>query len=130
VAGGARSETAHLVLAHLTDSSSTKESSSTTVALVGETSVGLQAFVRAAPETQSAVRATIALVELDVDHKFVTWHTTTVEVPVGGDWQDTRIEPVELDPNTASISVSLYLEPGGAPGAAVAFDDIVVEPAR
>jgi 4-amino-4-deoxy-L-arabinose transferase-like glycosyltransferase len=130
VAGGARSETAHLVLAHLTDSSSTKESSSTTVALVGETSVGLQAFVRAAPETQSAVRATIALVELDVDHKFVTWHTTTVEVPVGGDWQDTRIEPVELDPNTASISVSLYLEPGGAPGAAVAFDDIVVEAAR
>ena len=127
VAGGARSDTAHLVLAHQTEADSTKESSSTTVALGGETSVGLQAFVRAAPETQSLVRATVALVELDPDHQFVTWHTTTVELQPGGDWQDTRIEAVGLDPTTASIYVSLFLEPGGGPGAAVAFDDIVVE---
>jgi hypothetical protein len=126
-AGGARSEGAHLVLAHLTDSSSTKQSSSTTVALGDETSLGLEAFVRSGPEAQSEVRATIALVEVDADRQFVAWHTTTLELAVGADWEQARIEPVALDPNTAYVYVSCFLEPGGSLGDAATFDDIVVD---
>lgn len=125
--GGARTDTAHLVLGHITDADTTKQATSTVVALTDQTSLGLEAFVRAGPGTTSTVRATIALVELDADRQFVTWHTTTVELPAGGDWQQARIEPVEFDPDTAYVNVTSYLEPGGSLGDTAEFDDIVVD---
>lgn len=128
-AGGARSDTAHLVLAHLNDNTTTKQSTSSTVALGDEGILQVQGFVRAGPANQSVGRATIALIELDVDRQFVTWHTRTVDLPVGGDWQEVRIDPVDLDPATAFAYVSCFLEPGGTPGDTATFDDIVVDPA-
>lgn len=128
-AGGARSETAHLVLAHLTETATTKQSTSSTIAPGDEDSLGTLGFVRAGPANQSVSRATVALVEVDVDRQFVTWHTTTVDLPVGGDWQEVRIGPVDLDPATAFVYVSCFLEPGGTPGDTAAFDDIVVDAA-
>ena len=123
--GGARTDGAHLVLGQVTDSSETKQATSTVVA-VTEATLGLEAFVRAGPGAQSVVRATIALVELDADRQFLTWHTTTVELAPGGDWQPVRIEPVELDPATTFVNVTCYLEPGGTLGDTAEFDDIVV----
>ena len=128
--GGAQSEAAHLVLTHLAETETTKQTTSSTVALSDEDSLGVQGFVRAGTANQSVVRATVALLELDAAREFVAWHTTTVELPVGGDWQEIRIEPADLDPTTAFVYVSCFLEPGGSPGDAAEFDDIVVDPGR
>ncbi len=127
--GGAQSEAAHLVLSHLTETTTTKQSTSSTVALGDEASLRTHGFVRAGPANQSVVRVTVALVEVDVDRQFVRWHTTTVDLPVDGDWQELRIDPVDLDPASAFVYVSCFLEPGGTPGDTAAFDDIVVDAA-
>ena len=126
-AGGARTDTAHLVLGQVTDAATTKQSASTVAALAGQTSLGVEAFVRAGPGTESTLMATIALVELDADREFVAWHPVTVELIAGGDWQEVRIESAELDPATAFVSVTCYLEPGGTLGDTAEFDDIVVD---
>jgi hypothetical protein len=125
--GGARSETAHLVLGQITDTTSTKQAASTVVAVTDETSLGVTALVRAGAGSASTVRATIALVELDAQRAFLTWHTTTVELPASGEWQQVLIEPVELDPDTAYFNVTCYLEPGGTLGYTVDIDDNVVD---
>ena len=125
--GGAGTDAAHLVLSHLTETAASKQSTSSTVAVGDEESLGTVGFVRAGPANESAVRVTIALVEADVDGNFLSWHTTTADLPVGGDWQEVRIEPVVVDPATAFVYVSCFLEPGGTLGDAAAFDDIVVD---
>lgn len=125
--GGGLTDTAHLALGHITDTTSTKQAASSVVPLTDQRSLALAALVRAGDETQTAVRATIALVELDADRQFLTWHTTTVELVPGGDWQSALIDPVELDPAAAYFNVTCYLEPGGSVGDIVEFDDIVVE---
>jgi hypothetical protein len=127
VPDGARSDGAHLVLAHTGDTDSTKQATSTTVAVERPAPMQLEAFVRAGTANQSTVRATVALVELDADHQFLTWHTTTVELAPGADWQQERIAPIELQAETAFVNVSCYLEPGGSPGDGAGFDDIVVD---
>jgi hypothetical protein len=71
--------------------------------------------------------ATIALVELDAGREFVAWHPVTVELTAGDDWQEVRIASAELDPATAYVSVTCYLEPGGTLGDTAEFDDIVVD---
>lgn len=124
---GARSDGAHLVLGHVTDTTSAKQTTSATVAITSEASLALEAFVRAAQAGQSEVMVTIALVELDGNRRFVTWHTTTVELDPSGEWQQERIAPVQLNPNTVYVNVSCYLEPGGALGDEVEIDDIVVD---
>jgi hypothetical protein len=124
---GARSDGAHLVLGHVTDTTTTKQTSSAPVEITSETSLSLDAFVRGAQANQSVVSVTIALVELDENHEFVTWHTRTVELAPSDEWQQERIEPVQLDPNTAYVNVSCYLEPGGALGDEAGIDDIVVD---
>ncbi len=124
---GARSDGAHLVLGQITDTSSTKQTSSTAVAIQSVASLALEAFVRAAPTDQSPVSVTIALVEMDENRQFVTWHTKTVELRPSGEWQQERIAPIELDPNTVYVNVSCYLEPGGTLGDEVEIDDIVVD---
>lgn len=124
--GGATTPIAHLVLGHITDSTSTKQAASSIVALTGETSLRVQALVRAGADSQATVRATIALVELDAERQFLTWHTTTVELSPGTDWQPILIEPVPLDAATAYVDVTCYLEPGGTLGDTAEFDDIVV----
>lgn len=124
-AGGARTTKGHLVLGHETDATTTKQSASSIVG-VGGGALGVQALVRAGPDSQSPVRATIALVELNADRQFVTWHTSTVELTAGDDWQMLLVDPVELDPATAYVNVTCYLEPGGSLGDTVEFDDVVV----
>jgi 4-amino-4-deoxy-L-arabinose transferase-like glycosyltransferase len=127
---GARTDGAHLVLGQVTDTDITKQAASTTVALGEQTALSLEAFVRAGSDNQGSARATVAVVELGGDHQFITWHTTTVELAPGGDWQQVRIEPFELDPETAYFNVSCYLEPGGSLGDTAEFDDIVVDVPR
>ncbi len=128
--GGARSDGAHLVLGHITDTTSTKQTTSTTIVITSEASLGLEAFVRAGRANQATVKITLALVELNADREFVAWHTTTVDLTPTGAWQQERIAPVELNPDTAYVNVSCYLEPGGAPGDQAEFDDIVVDAVR
>jgi 4-amino-4-deoxy-L-arabinose transferase-like glycosyltransferase len=125
--GGARSEGAHLALGHVTDTTTTKEANSTAVAITGGTSVALEAFVRAAQANRSHVNVTIALVELDENHEFVTWHTKTLELSPSGAWQQERMAPIQVNPKTAYVNVSSYLEPGGSPNDEVEIDDIVVD---
>jgi len=125
--GGARSDTAHLVLGQITDTTTTKQAASSVVAITDEAWLEVDALVRAGPDSQSTVRATIALVELDAQRAFITWHTTTIDLSPGDDWQQVRIEPVELGPDTAYVNVTCYLEPGGTLGDTVEVDDVVVD---
>ena len=124
---GAQTDGAHLVLGHVTDTTSTKQTDSATVAIKNGASLALEGFVRTAHAGQSATRVTIALVELDGNHRFVTWHPTTVELDPSGEWQQERIAPVQLDPKTVFVNVSCYLEPGDVLGDEVEIDDIVVD---
>ena len=66
-------------------------------------------------------------VELDADHRFVTWHPQTVEMGPSTDWQEEHIGPIQLDPRTTFVNVSCYLEPGGAVGDEVEIDDITID---
>jgi hypothetical protein len=125
--GGARSETAHLVLGQITDTISTKQATSTLVAVIDETSLGATALIRAGAGSASTVRATIALVELDAQRRSSPGIRRRSELPAGGEWQQILIEPVELDPDTAYFNVTCYLEPGGTLGDTVEIDDIVVD---
>jgi 4-amino-4-deoxy-L-arabinose transferase-like glycosyltransferase len=124
---GARSDGAHLVLGHMTDTTSAKQTTSATVAITSEASLVLEAFVRAAQVGQTEARVTIALVELDGNHQFVAWHPNTVELDPSGEWQQETMAPIQLDPNTVYVNVSCYFEPGGALGDEVEIDDIVVD---
>lgn len=124
---GARTDGAHLALAHLSDTASTRQASSSVVAVTGGSQVHLDAFVRGAPHNGSTVTVTVALVELDANREFVAWYTRAVELEPGGDWQQVLLEPVRLGLESAFVQVTCYLEPGGEPGDAAEFDDIVVE---
>jgi 4-amino-4-deoxy-L-arabinose transferase-like glycosyltransferase len=124
--GGAATTGAHLVLAHETDTTMTKQSTSAAAATDEATSLTLALNIRAAPSSPTAVRATVALVELDADHQFVTWHPVTVDLAAGDDWQLVTTGPTELAETTAFVNVSCYLEPGGAAGTAAEFDDVVL----
>lgn len=124
---GARTDGAHLALAHLSDTTSTKQASSSVVAVTGGAQVHLEAFVRGAPDNGAAVTVTVALVELDANREFVAWYTKAVELAPGEDWQQVLLEPVRLGTDSAFVQVTCYLEPGGEPGDTAEFDDIVVE---
>jgi 4-amino-4-deoxy-L-arabinose transferase-like glycosyltransferase len=124
---GARTHGAHLALRHVTDTTDTKAVSSTVVAITGGASVTLEAFVRAAQANRADIRVTIALEELDTNRQFVTWHTKTVELSPSGDWQQERIAPIQLDPKSAYVNVSCFLEPGGSLNDEAEIDDIVVD---
>ncbi|MBI3747899.1 MAG: hypothetical protein HY262_03485 [Chloroflexi bacterium] len=129
-ADGARTDGAHLVLRHVSDTTTTKQTDSATVAITPGASLLLHGFVRAGRSNQSPARATIALVELGADHRFVTWHPQTVDLDPSTDWQEEHLGPIQLDPRTAFVSVSWYLEPGGSVGDEVEIDDITVDYAR
>ena len=128
-AGGYGTTGAHLVLEHRTNSSTPKQSASAAAAVGDASALSVAAGVRAGPASQTPIRATIALVELDTDHQFITWHTTTMDLVPGDDWRPIMLDPISLDQATAFVNVSCYLEPGGEFGASAEFDDIVVAPA-
>ncbi len=127
-AGGYVTPGAHLVLEHRADASTAKQSASAAAAVGAGSSLSLAAGVRAGPASPTPVRATIALVEQDSDQQFIAWHTTTVDLVPGDPWRPVMIGPIAVDQATAFVSVTCYLEPGGAVGASAEFDDIVVAP--
>ena len=126
-AGGATTEGAHLVLRHGSETSSVKQAGSALVRVPPAATLRLTAFVAAAPMEGSLPKLTIALVETDANRGFVTWHTVRPALNRGGAWQEVSIDTVAVDPRTAFVSVSIYLEPGGMIGDQVRVDDIVVD---
>ncbi|MFL5680708.1 MAG: ArnT family glycosyltransferase [Chloroflexota bacterium] len=124
--GGARTPGAHLVLAHRTAATSAAQSSSAVAAVKGGEAVGMSGSFRGTSASGSPLKATLALVELDHNHAFVAWHPTTFAAASSGQWEDRQFDSVTLDPSTEFVSVSCYLEPGGAVGDQIEIDDIVV----
>ena len=135
VSGGAQTTAAHLVLRHTTEATSTKETNSDLVRVSSGSTLSLSALVRAGDGSRAGgdrprPRVTIALVEVDQDRQFVTWHTVTSDISAASSWLPLTISPTRLDPRTAFVGVSCYLEPGGTVGDDVEIDDIVVSVAR
>ncbi len=129
--GGAQTPTAHLVLRHTTDTTSTKQTTSALVRVAAESTLTLKAFVRAGDGSRTGgnrpgPKVTIALIEVDKGRQFVTWHTVTSELTSAASWPQVTIDPIRLDPRTVFVGVSCYLEPGGTLGDDVEIDDIVV----
>jgi 4-amino-4-deoxy-L-arabinose transferase and related glycosyltransferases of PMT family len=131
LSGGAQTPAAHLVLRHTTEATSTKETNSDLVHVVSGSTLTLTALVRAGDGSRTGgdrprPKVTIALVELDEDRQFVTWHTVTSDVNSADRWLPLTIDRTRLDPRTVFVGVSCYLEPGGRLGDDVEIDDIVV----
>jgi 4-amino-4-deoxy-L-arabinose transferase-like glycosyltransferase len=124
--GGATTGGAHLVLAHVDETTTTKQVYSAIAAVEEASSIGMHAYVRARPGS-GPVSATIALVEQNAAQEFVNWRKATVALPAGGDWEELRIDLASPDPNTAVVHVICFLEPGGNVGDGAQFDDIVVD---
>jgi 4-amino-4-deoxy-L-arabinose transferase-like glycosyltransferase len=130
-AGGGQTSGAHLVLRHTSEATSTKQTTSVLVPVSPDSTVGVEALVRPGEGTRSGgarprPSVTIALTQVDAERQFVTWETVTAVLDGEPEWSSLSIEPTFLDPRTAFIGVSCYLEPGGSPGDDVDIDDIVV----
>lgn len=129
--GGAETTTAHLVLRHTSEATSTKQVTSALVPIAPDSTVQLDALVRAGAGSRGGgerprAAVTLALVEVDADRTFVTWHTATAQLTGDDRWLPVAIAPVRLDPRTAFVGVASYLEPGGSQGDDVDIDDIMV----
>jgi hypothetical protein len=127
-ADGARTDGAHLALAHTAESETTKQVSSSIIEVSPEANLSLEALARGASGNQADVTVTIALVELDAAREFVRWSTTAVDLPPGGEWVQARQASTVVSPETTFVRVTIYLEPGGAIGDRAEIDDVVLTP--
>jgi hypothetical protein len=121
--GGAASTVAHLVLQHGPNGAVTEQASSAVSPVSPGSTVRFSAAISRG-DTSGKPRITVALVEMDSNRQYVTWHPISTTVGASG-WQQVAEERIQLAPNTAYVSVSCYLEQG-APGDEGHIDDVAV----